>query len=88
MLGFKDKGKKAPPPGIFNSNTKPTKEGTTSSRRKRCDKYKVLDTPCSPDLHHCKESGHQKGKSPTDSSPKAFLQQIIAFIASPSYKRI
>ena len=73
MLGFmKDKGKKAPPSRIFNSNTKPTKEGNTSSRKKRCDKCKVLDTPCSPELHHCKESGHQKGKSPTDSSPKAF----------------
>ena len=73
MLGFQDKGKKAHPPGIFNSNTKPTKEGTTNSRRKRCDKCKILDTPCSPDLHHCKESGHQKGKSPTDSSPKSFF---------------
>ena len=73
MLGFQDRGKKAHPPGIFNSNTKPTKEGTTNSRRKRCDKCKILDTPCSPDLHHCKESGHQKGQSLKDSSPKSFF---------------
>ena len=73
MLGFmKDKGKKVPPPGIFNSNTKPTREGNASSQKQRCDKCKALDTPCSPTLNHCKESGHQKGLSLTDSSPKAF----------------
>ena len=58
MLGFKDKGKKVPPP-----------RGNTSSRKQRC---KALDTPCSPSLHHRKESGHQMRMSPTDSSPKAF----------------
>ena len=73
MLGFQDKGKKTHPPGIFNSNAKPTKEISTNNRRKRCDKCRILDTPCSPDLHHCKESGHQKGQSLKDSSIKSFF---------------
>ena len=73
MLGFQDKGKKTHPPGIFNSNAKPTKEISTNNRRKRCDKCRILDTPCSPDLHHCKESGHQKGQSLKDSSTKSFF---------------
>ena len=69
MLGFKDKGKKVPPPGIFNSNTKPTREGNASSQKQRCDKCKALDTQCSPMLNHCKENGHQKGQSFTFSNP-------------------
>merc|ERR1712115_54680 len=73
MLGFQDKGKKTHPPGIFNSNSKPTKEISTNNRRKRCDKCRILDTPCSPDLHHCKESGHQKGQSLKDSRIKSFF---------------
>ena len=73
MLGFQDKGKKTHPPGIFNSNVKPTKESKTNGRNKRCDKCKILGTPCSPDLHHCKESGHQKGQSLKDSSIKSFF---------------
>ena len=73
MLGFQDKGKKTHPPGIFNSNTKPTKESNTNNRNKRCDRCRILETPCNPDLHHCKESGHQKGQSLKNSSIKPFL---------------
>ena len=69
---MKDKGKKAPPLGIFNSNTKSIREGNANTQKQRCDKCKALDIQCSMLLNHCKEKGHQKGQSYTDSNPKMF----------------
>ena len=72
MIGFQEKAKKTHPPGIFNSKVTPSKESKTYNRNKKCDKCKILRTPCSPDLHHCKEIGHQDGQDITDSSTNSF----------------
>ena len=72
MIGFQEKAKKTHPPGIFNSKVTPTKGSRTNNRNKKCDKCKVLGTPCSTDLQHCKETGHQEGQDFKDSSTNSF----------------